>query len=138
TVTVTSSVDPQAELEAALKALTAGSASADTTESLSAADPSSEAVRDPSQTQTPATPPAPAAQLPPVQTTPAPAKPAKPANKKDCPNCTAIVPMETKRCRCGYEFPTAHQSMPSLSLSDSDTAAIEDEISASARITPLG
>ncbi|MFQ5936795.1 MAG: zinc ribbon domain-containing protein [Acidiferrobacterales bacterium] len=135
TVTVTSSVDPQAELEAALRALTAGSALADTTESLSAADPSSDAVRDPLQTQTPTTPPAAAAQLPPVDTTPA---PAKPANKKDCPNCTAILPMETKRCRCGYEFPTADESMPSLSLSDSDVVAIEDEASASTRITPLG
>jgi hypothetical protein len=59
-----------------------------------------------------------------------------PADQKDCPNCTALLPLKEMRCRCGYTFPTVDETMPALSLSDSDLAAMGDE-SPRNRITHL-
>ncbi len=43
-------------------------------------------------------------------------------NKKECPNCTASVASDANRCRCGYEFSTSEQLIPSLSMSDEERA----------------
>ncbi|MFQ6021509.1 MAG: hypothetical protein ACE5NW_02205 [Acidiferrobacterales bacterium] len=45
-------------------------------------------------------------------------------NMKDCPNCTAWIPRDAQQCGCGFAFPAAEEKMPSLSLSDSDVAAL--------------
>jgi hypothetical protein len=45
--------------------------------------------------------------------------------EKECPNCTALVPMDANSCRCGFTFPTEDDAMPSLSLTDSDVEALE-------------
>ena len=43
-------------------------------------------------------------------------------NKKECPNCTAIVLIATKICKCGYEFPQGAELMDSIGLSDEERA----------------
>ena len=45
--------------------------------------------------------------------------------EKECPNCTALVPMDVDNCGCGFAFPPEDDAMPSLSLSDSDVEALE-------------
>ena len=45
--------------------------------------------------------------------------------EKECPNCTALVPMDAESCGCGFGFPTEDNAMPSLSLTDSDVEALE-------------
>jgi len=45
--------------------------------------------------------------------------------EKECPNCTALVPMDADGCGCGFAFPTKGDAMPSLSLTDSDVEALE-------------
>lgn len=124
TVTVTPGADPQEELEAALKAL-----------SLRApAPPPSDAPK--ASTDVGDTPIA----SPDIGNNPEPVvastsaldelpslEPVAPANQKDCPNCTALLPMETKRCRCGFRFPEIEETMPGLSLSDSDVAALDGD-----------
>jgi len=45
--------------------------------------------------------------------------------EKECPNCTALVPMDADRCGCGFGFPTKEDVMPSLSLTESDVEALE-------------
>ncbi len=45
--------------------------------------------------------------------------------KKECPNCTALVPMDADGCGCGFAFPTKNDAMPSLSLTDSDVEALQ-------------
>jgi hypothetical protein len=45
--------------------------------------------------------------------------------EKECPNCTALVPMDAESCGCGFGFPTEDDAMPSLSLTDSDVEALE-------------
>lgn len=124
TVSVAPSVDPQAELEAALRALTARPSAPAPNERSSASSGDTAAAAQ--------TPPADTA-----ETKPAAVTSSVPADKKDCPNCTALLPLKEMRCRCGYTFPTVDQTMPGLSLSDSDLAAMGDE-SPRDRITHLG
>ncbi len=45
--------------------------------------------------------------------------------EKECPNCTALVPMDADGCGCGFTFPTKNDAMPSLSLTDSDVEALQ-------------
>jgi ribosomal protein L40E len=47
---------------------------------------------------------------------------AKNPNEKDCPNCTAIVPVTANECKCGYSFPQGAEQMDSIGLSDEDRA----------------
>lgn len=123
TVSVAPSVDPQAELEAALRALTAHPSAPVLTEPATASPVETGAATQPPQARA-------------AETKPAAATPSMPADKKDCPNCTALLPLAEMRCRCGYTFPTVDQTMPALSLSDSDLAAMGDE-SPRDRITHL-
>lgn len=125
TVTVSEApdVDPQAELEAALRALTARPPAPVSTEPATASAVETGAATQPSQARA-------------AETKPAAVTPSTPADKKDCPNCTALLPLAEMRCRCGYTFPTVDQTMPALSLSDSDLAAMGDE-SPRDRITHL-
>lgn len=44
-------------------------------------------------------------------------------NPQECPNCSARVAPEAKRCRCGYELPQSASQIPSLSMSAEDQAA---------------
>lgn len=45
---------------------------------------------------------------------------------KDCPNCTARVPLATARCRCGYSFATSSNELPGLTLCTSDFTALRN------------
>ncbi len=45
--------------------------------------------------------------------------------EKECPNCTALVPMDADGCGCGFTFPHKDDALPSLSLSDSDVEALK-------------
>jgi hypothetical protein len=123
TVTATPGANPQEELEAALKALSVRAP----------APPASGPGKAPADT-------ADAAVSPEIGVNPAPAaaptpapdglpslEPVTPANQKDCPNCTALLPMDAKRCRCGFRFPEIEETMPGLSLSDSDFAALDGD-----------
>lgn len=123
TVSAAPSVDPQAELEAALRALTAHPQAPESAGP--AAVPPGEPVVTTQAPQARATEPKPAAVASSV-----------PADQKDCPNCTALLPLAEMRCRCGYTFPTVDERMPALSLSDSDLDAMGDE-SPRNRITHL-
>lgn len=45
----------------------------------------------------------------------------------NCPNCTAVLPANTARCRCGYTFPASSASnLPSLTLCTSDFTALRN------------
>lgn len=45
----------------------------------------------------------------------------------NCPNCTATLPANTARCRCGYSFPASNASnIPSLTLCTSDFTALRN------------
>ncbi len=123
TVSVTPSADPQAELEAALRALTARTPAPVPNERPSTPSPESAVSTPPPQTDA-------------AGTRPAAVSASMPADRKDCPNCTALLPLKEMRCRCGYTFPTVDETMPALSLSDSDLAAMGDE-SQRDRITHL-
>jgi hypothetical protein len=48
---------------------------------------------------------------------------------KECPNCTASVPVQVKRCRCGFEFPSGECQIPPLILSAEERAAIVQALS---------
>lgn len=65
--------------------------------------------------------PAPVAAAP---ATPVPAKSAapKPA-RKECPHCTALLPLDATRCRCGFSLPTVAVEMPPVAL-DAETVAL--------------
>lgn len=52
------------------------------------------------------------------QITAAPARP----TAQECPNCSANVPLNVRRCRCGFEMPNPSQ-IPSLAMSPEDRAA---------------
>lgn len=72
------------------------------------------------------------AQLPSVPSASAAADP----TKKECPNCTAVLPAKAERCRCGFKFATVEESIPSLSLSDNELDAIGADLSPN-RITQM-
>lgn len=125
TVTVTPGANPQEELEAALKALSQRAPAPP------APDPAKTSVNDgdthvasPGLGSDPT--PAAAASTRALDELPS-LEPVTPANQKDCPNCTALLPMETKRCRCGFRFPEIEETMPGLSLSDSDLSALDGD-----------
>ena len=42
-----------------------------------------------------------------------------PTDKKECPNCTSSIAINTARCRCGYEFASS-ELLPSLSMSEEE------------------
>lgn len=60
----------------------------------------------------------------PAKTPPSPAR-AKAANppRKECPHCTALLPLEAVRCRCGFSLPTVTAEMPAVAL-DAETLAL--------------
>jgi hypothetical protein len=124
TVTETPGANPQEELEAALKALSLRTPAPPAPEPAKApADAGDTPVASPDLGNS--APPV-AASTPPLDELPS-LEPVTPANQKDCPNCTALLPMEAKRCRCGFRFPEVEETMPGLSLSDSDFAAMDGD-----------
>ncbi len=50
------------------------------------------------------------------------AKPVTNSSEKDCPNCTAIVPITATKCKCGYGFPQGADLMDDIGLSDEESA----------------
>ena len=52
----------------------------------------------------------------------------KAADAKDCPNCTASVPLNTNRCHCGFTFVTDNSDLPSLTLCTGDYTALRDSL----------
>jgi hypothetical protein len=52
----------------------------------------------------------------------------RPVNSKDCPNCTAAVPLATTRCRCGYTFVSATNNLPTLTLCTGDFTALRNSL----------
>ena len=123
TVTATPGANPQEELEAALKALSVRAPAPPASGPSKVSAHTEDAAVSPAIGDNPAPTAAP---------TPAPdglpsLEPVTPANQKDCPNCTALLPMDAKRCRCGFRFPEIEETMPGLSLSDSDFAALDGD-----------
>lgn len=47
---------------------------------------------------------------------------------KDCPNCTATVPVNTTRCGCGYAFISGGSDLPSLTLCTGDFTALRNSL----------
>ncbi|MFV1997762.1 MAG: hypothetical protein ACC641_07095 [Acidiferrobacterales bacterium] len=43
-------------------------------------------------------------------------------NEKDCPNCTAMLPLSAKKCKCGYGFPQGADLMDEVGLSEEESA----------------
>ena len=56
------------------------------------------------------------------------AEQAKPVNSKDCPNCTAAVPLATTRCRCGFTFVSGTNDLPTLTLCTGDFTALRNSL----------
>jgi len=52
---------------------------------------------------------------------------------KDCPNCTSNVPVNTTRCRCGFQFESGSSEMPSLTLCTGDFSALRDSLNLNLR-----
>jgi hypothetical protein len=52
---------------------------------------------------------------------------------KECPNCTASVPRQASRCRCGFEFPSGECLIPPLTMTAEDRAAIVEALKPSGR-----
>jgi hypothetical protein len=122
------------ELQAALETLTARAPTAAPDES-----PQGVATPDGASTPEPHVPDAAPVSMPDSAgpTVATPAEIPQQSDVKDCPNCTALLPIDTERCRCGFVFARVEERMPSLSLSDSDVAALDGTMP-SGRITPLG
>jgi ribosomal protein L40E len=53
----------------------------------------------------------------------APPRPASNPNVKECPHCTASLPVQAMNCRCGFSFGGV-TDLPALSLSSSELASI--------------
>ena len=47
------------------------------------------------------------------------------ANEKECPNCTAVVPMNTQECKCGFGFAQGAEKMEGIGLSEADRALLQ-------------
>lgn len=45
---------------------------------------------------------------------------------KECPNCTASVPLNTSRCHCGFGFISGNTELPSLTLCTGDFTALRN------------
>lgn len=52
---------------------------------------------------------------------------------KECANCTAKVPTNTSRCRCGYVFDLGTNDLPSLTLCTGDFTALRDSLNLNLR-----
>ena len=52
---------------------------------------------------------------------------------KDCPNCTASVPLNTTRCHCGFAFVANNSDLPSLTLCTGDFTALRDSFNLNLR-----
>ena len=52
---------------------------------------------------------------------------------KECGNCTAKVPVNTTRCRCGYVFDLGTNDLPSLTLCTGDFTALRDSLNLNLR-----
>lgn len=50
------------------------------------------------------------------------------ADEKECPNCTASVPLNTSRCHCGFTFITGNSDLPSLTLCTGDFTALRNSL----------
>ena len=57
----------------------------------------------------------------------------KTVEAKECPNCTASVPTNTTRCRCGYAFVSCKDDLPSLTLCTGDFTALRDSLNLNLR-----
>jgi len=55
------------------------------------------------------------------------------ADSKDCPNCTASVPLNTTRCSCGFTFVTGGNDLPSLTLCTGDFTALRNSLNLNLR-----
>lgn len=55
------------------------------------------------------------------------------ADTKDCPNCTASVPLNTTRCSCGFAFITGGNDLPSLTLCTGDFTALRNSLNLNLR-----
>lgn len=51
-----------------------------------------------------------------------------PSTSKDCPNCTASVPLATTRCRCGFTFVSNSNDLPALTLCTGDFTALRNSL----------
>lgn len=49
---------------------------------------------------------------------------------QECPNCTATVPAQRKRCSCGYVFSRAAEEVPAITLDAAALAILTEGISA--------
>jgi hypothetical protein len=52
---------------------------------------------------------------------------------KDCPNCTASVPVATTRCRCGFNFAPSGNNLPTLTLCTGDFTALRNSLNLNLR-----
>lgn len=52
----------------------------------------------------------------------------KVAEDKECPNCTATVPLNTSRCHCGFTFVSGNNELPSLTLCTGDFTALRNSL----------
>lgn len=55
------------------------------------------------------------------------------ADTKDCPNCTASVPVNTTRCSCGFAFIASGNDLPSLTLCTGDFTALRNSLNLNLR-----
>jgi len=54
-------------------------------------------------------------------------------DRKDCPNCTARVPLNTTRCSCGFAFVSAGNDLPTLTLCTGDFTALRNSLNLNVR-----
>lgn len=52
----------------------------------------------------------------------------KAVEAKECPNCTANVPLNTSRCHCGFTFISGNTDLPSLTLCTGDFTALRNSL----------
>ena len=52
----------------------------------------------------------------------------KAVEAKECPNCTASVPLNTSRCHCGFTFISGNTDLPSLTLCTGDFTALRNSL----------
>lgn len=57
----------------------------------------------------------------------------KAADNKECPNCTATVPLNTSRCHCGFTFISGNTELPSLTLCTGDFTALRNSLNLNLR-----
>lgn len=60
----------------------------------------------------------------------------QPNDSKECPNCTAKVPLTTGRCRCGFIFASASDDLPTLTLCTGDFTALRNNLNLNLRRRP--